>query len=304
MTIDCVKSVLADIGDRDVKVVIVENGSGDNSVTELQAWIDTQPSGTPVELVVSGENTGFSGGHNQGIQAAKAEYYLLFNSDALLRPGFIDLMLAAAEEHPKHGFVTPRLEHMDGEPQISSFRFHTPKSEFLRGANTGQVTSLMKNAEVAIGVDPDPDEIEWASFACILLRGAMIDEIGLMDEGYFLYFEDAEYCLRARKKGWRIHHEPRAKAVHFRGKSGPVKTLQAQKKRLPAYYYASRTRIFYQSYGWAGLMLANLAWFGGRGIAYLRVLAGKPVPKAHDAESVDLWINAFQPLGPRRAPGE
>jgi N-acetylglucosaminyl-diphospho-decaprenol L-rhamnosyltransferase len=177
-------------------------------------------------------------------------------------------------------------------------------SELMRAAQTGPVTSLFRHRVVALSTDPQESYIEWASFACILLRGAMIQQVGPMDEGYFLYFEDADYCLRARRAGWHIAKVPEARAVHFRGGSGPVKALQKSKKRMPAYFYASRSRFLYKAHGRAGLLLANLLWHLGRGIAQMRRLLGRPVPLAHENEAHDLWINAFDPLGPRLAPHE
>ncbi len=262
------------------------------------------PEGTPVELVRSATNTGFSGGHNQGIAAAEADLYLLLNSDAVLRPGFFRAIVAAAEAHPRAGFFAPRIAWDDGTPQVSAFRFASPASELIRGANTGWVTRLLQRRVVAIGADPDPAEIEWASFACIVLRREMVEAIGPMDEGYFLYFEDAEYCLRARRAGWRIAWVPEAVAVHFRGGSGPVKALAAARKRMPAYYYASRTRFLYQAHGRAGLWPPTPP---GSPDAASRSCAGSSasaVPRANEAEARDIWINARTPLGPRRAPGE
>jgi N-acetylglucosaminyl-diphospho-decaprenol L-rhamnosyltransferase len=125
-----------------------------------------------------------------------------------------------------------------------------------------------------------------------------------MDEGYFLYFEDAEYCLRARRAGWRIRREPRAVAVHFRGGSGPVKSLARARQRLPAYYYSSRARFFYQAHGTAGLLAANGLWTLGRGLAALRRLAGRSGDNLRQREARDIWINALNPLGPRHAPGD
>ena len=222
----------------------------------------------------------------------------------MVRPGFFRAILAAAEANPKAGLFAPRIAWDDGTPQVSTFRFASPVSEFIRGANTGWIRTALKRWEVSIGTDPEPGEIGWASFACIALRAEMIEAIGPMDEGYFLYFEDAEYCLRARRAGWRIAWVPEAQAVHFRGGSGPVKALAAERKRLPAYYYASRTRFLYQAHGRAGLILANAAWIAGRGVNRLRRLVGKDVYPSAEAERRDIWINALDPLGPRRAPGE
>lgn len=304
LTIACVQSVLADIGDLDVHVVVVDNASGDGSAETIAAWIAEQPEGTPVSLVRSEKNTGFSGGHNIGIGARQSEYYLILNSDAVLRPGFLNAILAAAMDTPQAGLVSPRIETDDGEVQVSCFRFHSPQSELDRGASTGPISKLLQRKIVALQPPVRPADVEWASFCCILLRGKMVEQIGPMDEGYFLYFEDAEYCLRARRAGWGIHLANDAVAVHFRGGSGPVKSLEKAKKRLPPYFYASRTRFMRQAHGSLGPIQANLLWCLGRGIAYLRVFAGKPVPPAVAHEARDIWTNVFQPLGPRRAPGE
>lgn len=304
MTIECMASVLADIGDLDAQVVVVDNASGDGSADQIADWIAAQPAGTPVTLVRSERNTGFSGGHNLGMAAVKADHYLILNSDALLRPGFLAQILAAADANPRAGLIAPQIATDDDDVQVSCFRFHSPVSELIRGAASGPVTKALQRHVVALQPPADPTQIEWASFACILLRGAMVDQVGPMDEGYFLYFEDAAYCLQARRAGWQIVQEPRAVAVHYKGGSGPVEELGAARKRLPAYYYSARTRFFYQGHGYTGLLLANLMWLSGRGVAHLRRLAGKPVPKAMDAEMYDLWTNFLRPLGPRHAPEE
>ncbi len=305
MTIQCVESVMTDIGDINARVVVVDNASGDGSDDLIQDWIDTSETPIPVDLVRSAENTGFSGGHNQGIRAGKAEFYLLLNSDAVVSKGFFEALLRAARNAPKEvGLIAPRLAGPDGETQISCFRFPTPISEFSRAICTGFVSRILRNYEVAIGTDPKPEEIEWASFASILLRGEMIEDIGLMDEGYFLYFEDAEYCLRAGRAGWIFGYAPEATTVHFRGGSGPVKALAASKKRMPRYYYLSRTRFFFQAHGRLGLLAANTAWYLGRGLAQFRRLAGQIVHPMCEGEASDIWIGASAPLAESGSPAE
>lgn len=301
LTIACVRSVLADLDGIDAEVVVVDNRSGDGSAEEIEAWIAAQAPPVPVRLVRSQTNSGFSGGHNQGIAAAPAAFHLVLNSDAVIRPGFFRAILAAAEAHPRAGLLAPRIDYDDGTQQVSCFRFPSPLSELIRGAATGPVTRLLARWDVPLAMPPAPRDIGWASFACILLRNEMFAALGPMDEGYFLYFEDTEYCWRARKAGWRIAYVPEARVVHFRGGSGPVKALEKARKRLPAYFYASRSRFFYQAYGRAGLLAANLLWHLGRGLAQARRLAGKSVPAANAREARDLWLNAGDPLGDRHA---
>lgn len=305
MTVQCVESVMTDIGDIDARVVVVDNASGDGSAEMVAEWIEKSDTPVPVDLVRSDVNSGFSGGHNQGIKHAKAQFYLLLNSDAIVSKGFFKALMAAARDAPADvGLVAPRLAGPDDETQISCFRFPTPISEFSRAIRTGFVSRILRKHEVAIGPDPKPEEIEWASFASILIRGQMMDEIGLMDEGYFLYFEDAEFCLRARRAGWKFGYAPQATTVHFRGGSGPVKALAASKKRMPRYYYLSRTRFFYQAHGRVGLMAANGAWYLGRGLAQFRRLAGQIVHPMCEGEAGDIWIGMSSPLSESGGPAD
>ena len=234
MTIAAAQSALDALGNREVMIVVVDNASGDGSAEQIEAWM--AEAGDPrLKLVKSETNSGFSGGHNQGMGAApEADFYLILNSDALLRPGFFEPLLAAADAHPKVGLFAPQLEWDDGEVQQSCVRFQGVASELIRGAQSGPVTKLLKRHVVALDLPPDPAQIEWASFACILVRGEMARAIGPMDDGYFLYYEDSEYALRAMRAGWGVHHVPEARAVHFRGGSGPVKEMAKAKTRMPA----------------------------------------------------------------------
>lgn len=298
MTIAAVQSVLDDLGERDGDVIVIDNASGDGSAELIADWI-TAKGDSRIRLIQSNQNSGFSGGHNQGMAAAPdAEFYLVLNSDALLRPGFFDAMLLAANRDPKVGLIAPQLEYDDGEVQISCFRFTGPISEIIRGAATGVVTKFLKRHVIAIPNPPAPELIEWASFACILLRAKMVREIGPMDEGYFLYFEDAEYTLRARRAKWNVVHTAQARAVHFRGGSGPVKQNQSEKKRLPVYYWRSRTRFLRQAHGVSGPFLGNLGWMLGRTIAQARRLTHSAPHTIHEHEWCDIWTGFWNPLKP------
>ena len=296
MTIACIRSARAALDGHHGEIVVVDNASGDGSAEQIEAWIAAHPDGVPVTLVRSTENTGFAGGHNQGIRTSHADFYLLLNSDAELREGFFEALLPATSRPGKFGLYAPQLEWSDGEIQASSFRFHTPLSEFIRAANSGPITRLLRRWEVSLGPEPNEDDIEWASFACILIRRDVIDEIGLMDDGYFLYYEDSEYCLRARRAGYHIAHVPKARAVHHRGGSAPVKALAKARKRLPRYYWHSRSRFLTQAHGRTGLLVANVLWHLGRAVAQTRRMLGKDVHPATEKEAVDIWTGLSAPL--------
>lgn len=304
MTVECLASLEDELDGHDDRcAVVVDNGSDDGSADEIAAAIERRGWSSWARLVRAGRNGGFAAGNNVGFRAADAELYVLLNSDARARPGAIEGLLAAAARHPDAGMIGPRLEDPDGTPQESCFRFRTPVSELLEAAGTSLLDRLFPYTAVALPVTDRPRSAPWVSFACILIRRAVVDDIGPMDEGYFMYFEDIDYARHARQAGWRVVHEPAACVVHLRGGTSSVKAAMQQRRRVPAYYYASRSRYFARWYGGTlGLWLTNLLWATGRAIALLREVAGTKRPHARAREWMDNWMNALQPFRPPRLP--
>ena len=298
LTIDCLRSLVADIAGReDRSVVIVDNNSGDGSADVMEAAIVEHEWGGWVKVIRSSVNGGFAAGNNIGFKSQQAEAYLLLNNDARMRPGAIDALLDSLKKHPEAGMIGPRLEDPDGTAQVSCFRYRTPISEMLLAAGTGVLDRVFRRWVVAIGVFDEPVEPPWLSFACVLIRGEVIEQVGLMDEQYFMYFEDIDYSRRVRDAGWRIVHDPGAKAVHLRGGSSSVKSSIRQRTRVPRYYYESRSRYFAKFYGGpAGVFLTNVLWMTGRAIAVLRELFRTKRPHTCAREAVDNWTNWLRPL--------
>ena len=302
LVIDCLATLLPELAELAARVVVVDNHSGDESPGIIRQWLATHDPGNKVLLVQSATNSGFAGGNNTGIKAMAAEFYLLLNSDTLMRSGSIKKLLETAARFPGAGLVSPRLEWPDGEGQESCFRFHTPYSELIGAAQTGLIERCLKNYIVAMPVQNQIARPQWTSFACVLIRGEVFGRIGLLDDGYFMYFEDVEFCHRARKAGWGIVHNPDARVVHLRGGSSPVKERTRQKKRLPKYFHASRTRLFCQLYGWPGLTAANLMWWLGRLVSKARQIMGRADKAAIERQWLDIWTNWLHPLRPYMPP--
>jgi GT2 family glycosyltransferase len=224
---------------------------------------------------------------------------LLLNSDARVQPGSITTLLEALERHPEVGAIGPRLQHPDGQAQISCFRYRTPITEMLEAASTGVLDRWLANYRVWTQVYEEPVEPQWLSFACIMIRRAVIDQIGLMDDGYFMYFEDIDYSRQMRRAGWHILHYPGATVVHIRGGTSSVKAAMKARTRVPRYYYESRSRYFAKFYGGVpGLWVTNLMWLLGRGIAVVRETLGCRRKAACDLEARDNWTNWLRPLAP------
>lgn len=298
MLMDCLETLVPQVRELDAEVAIVDNASADDSVAQLGAWIESRNAQGCVHLIEAAENAGFSAGNNIGIASCTASFYLLLNSDTLVRPGALERLMATAKAAgPDVGLVSPRLEWPDGEPQESCFRYHRPVSELIQSSRTGIIADFFGHAEVAMRASDERSFPEWTSFACVMIRRDVFERVGLMDDGFFMYFEDVEFSFRARQAGFRVLHDPDARVVHLRGGSSPVKSRTAQRKRLPRYYYESRTRYFYKLYGRLGLWAANSWWTLGWMIALVRSRAQKTYRSpACESQWRDIWINFWTPL--------
>ena len=305
LTIDCLKSLENEIVQiPNAKVGICENGNEDNSAQKLQQAIDENGWQDWVYLKTVMPNRGFAGGNNAILRATLQssnipDFFLLLNADTIVRPDALTHLLKAAQDRSDVGIFCPRLEWPSGEAQVSCFRYMSPVSELLASAKTSFLTKLLIRWEVPVPVVDTPLEIEWGSFACALIRKEVFFDIGVLDEGYYLYFDDVDYCRSANNTGWKVLYWPDAHVVHLRGQSNPVKERTAQRKRRPGYWYVSRSWYFSKFYGKFGLFIANFLWFLGRLVSFSREVLGNKRPHLCKMEEVDIWKGFYQTVKPR-----
>ena len=289
LAIASAQSVLPEIETIGGRLILVDNASPDNSADLLSAWASQRPA-APVEIILSPVNGGFAAGNNLGIKAGEADFYLLLNSDTLAAPGALAALLNAMKERPKLGLAGPQILDEDGAPAVSRFRKRTPFSEFVEA--TGLDFFYRRYREHVVPIfEGEADAPDWISFACVMIRKEVIDEIGLLDENYFMYFEDSAYGLKAAANGWRAARIEEASVKHFEAKSSGVKDAAAAHKALPRYYYAARSRYFIDYYGRAGLIAANLFWLLGRAVNYARALTLKAPKKTARGRALDIWTS-------------
>lgn len=295
LTLDCLHSLAGEVRQTPgIKVGICDNGNEDDTLAYLNAAIVREGWQDWAYVTPVMPNRGFSGGNNVILRDALAsgedyDYYMLLNADTIVRPGALGLLIGAIDSGDRIGIACPRLEWPDGTPQISCFRYISPVSEFISAAQTGPLTNLLESWDVPVPVSDGPVEMQWGSFACALIRKEVLEEIGVLDEGYFLYFDDVDYCRSARDKGWKVKYFPEARVVHLRGKSNPVKETSANLKRRPDYWYKSRSWYLKKFYGRAGLFAANMLWYAGRSVSFLRERFGSKKPHICEKEWIDIW---------------
>jgi len=264
LTIDCLRSIAPELASvPGTRVVVVDNASPDGSADRVAQAIADNHWGAWATLIRAPGNGGFAAGNNIAIremlaEARPAEFCLLLNPDTLVRPGALRILLDFLIAHPKVGIAGGRSEDLDATPQMCCFRFPNAINEWLGYLGIGVLDRIFKRHLTRLGIPEQPREVDWVSGAFMLIRKSVIDAIGLMDETYFLYFEETDYTRRARLAGWGCWHVPQSRIVHLVGQSSGVTVRDQPKRRVPRYWFESRRRYFITHHGRLYAALADL----------------------------------------------
>ncbi len=194
-----------------LREILVVNNSGEVIADLLQGleW--------PVRVLAPGRNVGYARGVNVGIQAAVEEDLLVLNPDVVVLPGAIESLARCATEHPRAGIVAPRLENADGTLQLSARRFYNWRTLLLRRAPLGPLAARSRAVREHLMADWDHGDtrpVDWALGAALYVRRRAMRDVGLMDERYFLYFEDVDWCQRMWRHGFEVVYCADARMVH------------------------------------------------------------------------------------------
>lgn len=207
----CLES-LAAFGPRcTVEVLVVDNASRDGSVSMLEAEFDW------VRVLANRRNLGYAAAVNQGIEATASDYLLVLNPDIVVREGALDHMVEFLDAHTDVGLAGAKLLNTDATLQHSCRSFYTPKTLLMRRTPLGK---LFPNSPVIrhhLLLDYDhasPRAVDWVIGACMMARRSAVESVGGMDERFFLYFEDVDWCYRMSRQGWKVYYLPQAEMVH------------------------------------------------------------------------------------------
>jgi len=214
-----------------LKVCVIDNASRDGSG---EAVARRYPE---VRLIRNPENRGFARAVNQGLSATSGRNRLLLNPDARVSPATLEAMAAYLDAHPETGAVGPQLLHEDGRLQNSIAPFPTLATELL---NKSLLTRLFPQRYPGKGRRFEgPTEVASLIGACMMVKGEVLDNVGMLDEGYFFFLEETDWCLRMGRKGWKVLFLPGLKVIHLQGKSAAQNLTAARIE-----YYRSRYRFF------------------------------------------------------------
>jgi N-acetylglucosaminyl-diphospho-decaprenol L-rhamnosyltransferase len=274
LAIDCLRSLSKEVGRvANTRVAVCENGTGGDAAERLSRAIDEQGWGSWCELTVVYPNRGFCGGNNLVIRPVlesddPPEYVLLLNADTVVLEHALDTLVEFMDHHPEVGIAGSQFLSPDGEIQSSPFRFMGIMSELDRGLKLGIVSKLLSRWVTWPPTPAVACEADWVSGASMILRRSMLEQIGLLDEGLYTYFDDIDICLRAKRAGWKTWYVPESRIIHLEGASTGVGTRIA--KRRPSYWYQARRRFLLKSYGTLYTALMDAAFIFGYAIWRLR----------------------------------
>ncbi|WP_425097878.1 glycosyltransferase family 2 protein [Tropicibacter sp. S64] len=304
MTIRAAEAALLALEGMAAELVIVDNASGDGSFERLQDAARDWPG---VRVIQSGWNGGFGAGNNVGIRAGlsdgtKPDYVYLLNSDAFPARDAVRLLLEHLESHPEAGFAGSYIHGEAGDPHITAFRFPSVWSELEGAARFGPISRALKGKAVPLPMPEATQRVDWLAGASLMMRQSVLDEIGLFDETFFLYFEETDLCLRAARAGYETHYVRTSEVAHI----GSVSTGMKRWSRIPAYWLDSRWHYFSKNHGRGAAVLATgMHGLGGLLWRLRMLLQGKPPADPphflRDMILHDLKALA-RPLPPRRAP--
>jgi hypothetical protein len=209
---------------RDQRIVVLDNASSDGSIAAIQAAFPA------VQIIELAENRGYAGNNNVGIKSALeqgADWILVLNEDTIVDPACLEHMVHVAESDPRVGIVGPMVYHYDEPTTIQSAGGSLGRHWDSRhiGQNEPDTRQFTQ-----------PHHVDWISGCAILVRRAVVEQVGMLDERFFYYWEETEWCLRAARRGWRILHVPQAKLWH--------KGVQRNYRPKPSVaYYNTRNRL-------------------------------------------------------------
>lgn len=199
-----------------MEIILVDNASQDGTAAAVRAAFPD------VQMIANDENRGFTVGNNQGLAVASGQYLFLLNPDTEVRPGALSELWRFMQAHPRVGIAGPRLRYADGGIQSSRRRFPTLVTLFTESTIVQEYWPGLPWFGRYYVADRPADEtqaVDWIVGAAMFVRREVYEQIGGLDEGFFMYCEELDWCQRAVEAGWQVVYHPKAEVMHYEGRS-------------------------------------------------------------------------------------
>lgn len=271
LTLHCLRSIRAKTVNPSYEIILVDNASTNDGLAAITREFPQ------ITLIRNERNVGFAKANNQAIRAARGKYLLLLNNDTLLRNDACGRLAAFMEGHPGVGILAGKLYKPNGKVQRNCRSFYKTPFDTMFGRASLLSKLFPGNPVTQRNTLSDWDynsvrEVDWVSGACMMVRREVFDRIGLLDERFFMYWEDTDLCKRARDAGWSVWFTPKAEITHLTGQGGGRRTLKTRifmiyEMHSSAYYYF---RKYYYRSAWHPLAIISY-------LGLLALVAGKTV---------------------------
>jgi len=248
----CLESIYANPYSGPIEIIVIDNHSQDGTLEFLRQEYPN------ISVIKNDHNAGYTLPNNQGLRLAQGDYLMLLNPDTLVLPGGLDGLVNFMEKHPEAGICGPKVLNRDGSLQ-QPCRRGEPRPLAVISYFLG-LSRLFPKSKVLGGYllnylpEDETHLVAGVSGSCMLIRREVINQIGYLDERFFAYQEDTDFCLRARQAGWQIVYYPRVSIIHYGGKGGtrvePYHSILAWHKSYFLYYRKNLARDYFFLFNW------------------------------------------------------
>jgi GT2 family glycosyltransferase len=263
----CLASLRRELQGVSAEVFLIDNDSADGSAAMVAADFPE------VRLIANKTNRGFAAANNQALDTVTGEFVLLLNPDTEVHPGALNKLVEFMHTHPRAGIVAPQLLNSDGSIQRSCRQFPTffgMLYELMGLSRFFPDKPLFRQYKMLDWEHDDERQVDQPEGACLLLRKSVIDQVGTLDEGFFMLFEEVDWCYRIKQAGWEIWFTPTAKVTHHYGQS-----IKQVKTRMILSSHRGMYRFWRKHYRGNRWYLDGLAFSGLMALAYVRIFAYK-----------------------------
>jgi GT2 family glycosyltransferase len=298
LTLQCIEALRKERSeDLSLKVLVVDGASPDGSGDLLEGKLAGDKLDGWLELIKLDFNGGFGWANNQAIlriakEADPPEFIYLVNPDAEVKTGAICALRTALRATPNCAAAGSQLLNSDGTLASSAFRFPNTAREFISGARSAKLQSILRIKPLV--QEAGSIEAEWVTGASVMFRSEALCQCGLFDDGFFLYYEEVELMWRLRKAGWRVLHVSGSRVLHV-GAASTGLHEECGDKPLPPYWFRSRLRFFALCYGRSSGAAANIAWLLGFALYLFKALIRRRLASVEFRELKGIWESGLLP---------